>query len=265
MRVLVTGPSGNVGSAVLVALRDLGIDARAATLDFRDPSTWDADLDGVEGLFLLRPPAISDVGPTLNALVDRAAAHLRHVVFLSVSGADKNPLVPHAKVERHLTAGGVPWTFLRAGFFAQNLCGAYREDIRDDDRLYVPAGAEAVSWVDTRDVGEAAARAFLTDDAKGRAWLLTGREARTFSEVAASLSRHLGRPIRYEPAALPGYVRHLRRRGMAWSQTLVYAVLHTAIRFGAERRADPTLERVLGRPPRTIDDTIADHLDLWKR
>jgi nucleoside-diphosphate-sugar epimerase len=155
---------------------------------------------------------------------------------------------------------------LRASFFAQNLCGPYRADIRDDDRIFVPAGGESVSWVDTRDLGEAAARAFLDPAAKGQAWTLTGGEARTFEEVASLLTEHLGRPIRYQPASLAGYLWHLRRhRHLPLAQAVVYAVLHTAIRFGAERRVDPTLQAVLGRTPRTIDDTIRDHLDLWRR
>lgn len=280
MRVLVTGATGNVGAPVVQALTNLGIDVVAAIrpgherlrdvgtveLDFAEPATWDAALDGVDRLFLLRPPAISDVQPTLNAFVDRGADRLRRVVFLSVAGAEKNSVIPHARVERHLTQGQVPWTLLRAGFFGQNLCGPYRDDIREDDRLYVPAGHQGVSWVDTRDLADAAAKALVDGTDECQAWTLTGRETRTFAEVAAVLSRHLGRPIRYEPASLPGYLCHLRRtRELPWGPAFVFTVLHTAIRLGAESRVDPTLERVLGRAPRTIDATIRDNLQLWVR
>jgi uncharacterized protein YbjT (DUF2867 family) len=233
-------------------------------LDFLDPATWPAALEGIEGVFLLRPPAISDVGPTLSAFVDTATA-VQHVVFLSVAGAEKNAVIPHAKVEAHLRAGSVPWTFLRPGFFAQNLCGAYRLDIREDDRIYVPAGDAAVSWVDTRDLGEAAALAFADPEARGAAWTLTGAQTQTFAEVAALLTQHLGRRIRYVPASIPGYLAHLRRRGQPWGAAAVYTVLHTAVRMGAEARIDPTLARRLGRPPRTVEHTIVDHLELWRR
>lgn len=267
MRILVTGSTGNVGRHVVSSLVELGTDpVPAVGLDFLDPSTWDRALDGVDGLFLLRPPAISDVGPTLNAFVDRGRGQLEHVVFLSVAGADANRFIPHAKVERHLRTVGIPWTFLRASFFGQNLCGPYREDIREDDRIYVPAGRQAVSWVDARDLGEAAAKAFMDREARFSAWTLTGGETRTFHEVANLLSRNLNRPIRYVPASLVGYLWHLRkRRELPWSAALVYTTLHLAIRFGAENRIDATLERVLGRPPRTIEDTIRDHLELWRR
>lgn len=279
--VLVTGASGQVGKATAQALLHAGVRVRAAVrsvdealpagaeavrFDFADRSTWDAALAGVDGLFLLRPPAISDVRTTLNALVDRGAPTLRRVVFLSVAGAEKMPFIPHARVEAHLRAGAVPFTLLRAGFFAQNLCGPYRRDIAEDDRLIAPAGDATVSWTDTRDLGEAAARAFVAPDSDRDAWLLTGPEARSFAEVAALLTAALGRPIRYDRVSLPGFVAHLvRRRGLPLDAALVYAVLHTAVRLGAESRVDPTLARVLDRRPRTIADTIADHRELWLR
>lgn len=278
-RILVTGPTGNVGRATLDALLARGADVVAGArpgstaelpaptvpLDFEQADTWDAALDGVDRVFLLRPPPISDVGSTLNAFVDHGRDRLRHVVFLSVAGAEKNTFIPHAKVERHLREGDIPWTFLRAGFFGQNLTGPYRQDIRDDDRLYVPAGKGRAAWVDTRDLGEAAACAFADPEAaRNTAWLLTGPETRSFAEVAAILTEVLGRRIRYDAASIPGYVHHLRSdHDLPWSPAIVYTVLHLAIRWGGEDRVDPTLERVLGRRPRTIRDTIEDHRHLW--
>jgi uncharacterized protein YbjT (DUF2867 family) len=66
----------------------------------------------VDSLFLIRPPAISDVKTYLRPVIARAAHHrLRQVVFLSVMGV--NRLLPHWQVERDLKAGGLPHTVLR--------------------------------------------------------------------------------------------------------------------------------------------------------
>src|SRR5690349_5570191 len=88
-----TRPRQSAG--VRAGVRDPGARALAGLepvrLDLGDPRTFPAAVAGCEGLFLVRPPAISDVGPTLNALVDAAvAAGVRHVVFLSVVGADRS-------------------------------------------------------------------------------------------------------------------------------------------------------------------------------
>ena len=283
-RVVVTGSSGNVGREVVRALAARAIDIRAvdrhpqrvraifgqiaepARLDFHDPTTFPAAVAGCDGLFLLRPPAITNVKATLNRLIDVACDRgVRHIVFLSVAGASKNVLVPHHAVEAHLMKASCGWTILRPGFFAQNLGDAYRVDILHDHRIFVPAGSGRTAFVDVRDVAEVAARAFLSPSRHDQeAYTLTGPEAVSFGEAACLLSEVIGATIRYEPATLVGYARHLRARGLPFGQVLVQTVLHLGLRFGHAARVDPTLERLLGRPGHSLGDYIRAHADTWR-
>lgn len=280
--ILVTGATGNVGSAVVerllargvacsIGVRDPSLFAprqgvTPVVLDFRRPDTFASAVAGAGGLFLVRPPAIADVRPTLCALVDAAAAAaVPHVVFLSVIGAEHNRIVPHHAVERHLARGHVPWTILRPGFFAQNLGTAYRADLRERDELYVPAGRGRVAWVDTRDLGQLAADILVDpSEHRGRGHTLTGGEALDFTEVAELLTRALGRPIRYTPASAFGYARRLASRGLPLGQVIVQTLLHLGLRRGHAATIDPTLGALLGRRPRTLADYVADHLQLWR-
>ncbi|MFO0555316.1 MAG: NmrA family NAD(P)-binding protein [Polyangiaceae bacterium] len=305
--VLVTGATGNVGREVVRCLQDLdvpfvaagtnparvtkilGSGTPAVALDFSIPSTYAPAVRGMRGLFLLRPPPVSNVRETLNVLVDRALerrpggraavsggppgwsssdnvdAGVEHIAFLSVEGADRQSWVPHHAVEEHLAKRGVSATLLRPGFFAQNLADAYLTDIRDDDRLYVPAGRGRVAFVDVRDVAELAARSFVDDGLRRQAFTLTGPEAVTFDEVAAMLSATLGRTVRYDAASIPAYALHLRRRRMPWMQIVVQTVLHVGLRFGNAKAVDPTLARLLRRPARSIGEYISDNQRLWSR
>jgi uncharacterized protein YbjT (DUF2867 family) len=277
--VLVTGATGNAGREVLRALGRLEIPCRAAArrpeddpgsvrFDFEKPDTWKQAVEGCGAVFLLRPPPISNVAETLNPFVDLARREgVRHVVFLSVAGAESNSLVPHHKVEKHLVSGSGSWTILRPGFFAQNLQDAYRRDLREDDRLYVPAGRGSIAFVDLRDVAELAALIFECPEAHRNAgYTLTGPEAYTFERVAALLTEALGREISYRPASIAGYLWHLlRRRDATFAQALVQTVLHVGIRFGQASDVDPMLEQLLRRPPRSVADYIADHRSLWAR
>jgi uncharacterized protein YbjT (DUF2867 family) len=284
MCVLVTGALGNVGRAVVDACDELGLALRAtdldrervrsrfpshdaAALDFLDRATWAPALEGCDRVFLLRPPPIGDMERTLIPFVDAAyEAGVAHVVFLSVAGAEERSWVPHRKVELHLMARGRGYTILRPGFFAQNLEDAYRRDIVEDARLYVPAGRGRVAFVDVRDIGRAAARVLVTPrEYETQALTLTGPRAFTFEEAARLLSETVDRAVRYEAASIPGYAWHLRvHRRMPWMQIAVQTILHVGLRKGDAEAVDPTLERILGERPRDLAQYVRDRAEVWR-
>ncbi len=242
-------------------------DPESVRLDFQDPDTFPGAVAGCEAVFLMRPPAISNTKDTLNVLIDAARkAGVRQFVFLSVAGAGDNRIVPHHAVEQHLQAGKQDWTILRPGFFAQNLASAYRDDIVEDDRILLLAGRGRAAFVDLRDVAEVAADALVApEDHAGEIYTLTGPKAYSFSEVAGILSANLGRKIRYVPASAPGYFFHLIQGDVGVGQAVVQTILHVGLRFGQAEGVNPTLERLLGRRPRDVEQYIGDHRDLWTK
>ena len=282
-RVLVTGAVGNVGREVVRAIAarnhdvraaDLSVesihgmhgdDVDAALLDYEVHDTFGPALDGCDAVFLVRPPAIACMEETLLPFIDAAiASGVKHIVFLSCVGAGTNKLVPHHAVERHLAARQISHTLLRPGFFSQNLGSAYRDDIANEGRLFLPAGRSRVAFVDIRDVAELAALVF--DDPlahQNKAYECTGPEALSFEEAARLMTDVIRRPIRYESASIAGYVRHLHVQGLPLAQIAVQTVLHVGLRFGQTSKIDPTLERLLGRRPRTLATYVRESAELW--
>lgn len=277
-RVLVTGASGNVGAPlvehlvrggaeVLVASRE-GTRAPAGTkavrFDFEDASTHAPAMRGVEKLFLMRPPAVSDVKRHMLPVVRAAKeAGVRQIVFLSLLGVEKNPVVPHAKVERFILEAGVPHTFLRPSFFMQNLSTTHRDDIREHGEIFVPAGQGRTSFIDTRDIAEVGARTLLEDGHEGRAYDLTGSEALTYGEVATLFTEELGRPIRY-PA--PGALRFAARwygRQQPLAFIAVMTGIYTVCRLGLAGTVTRDTEKLLGRAPISMRQFIRDHKACW--
>jgi uncharacterized protein YbjT (DUF2867 family) len=274
--ILVTGSRGHVGREVVIACRERGLPTRlglhtpaaeadAVRFDFEDPPTWRFALAGCDRVFLLRPPPISDMHTTLIPFIDVAyAAGVQHLVFLSVAGAERSSWIPHRKVELHLEKLDTAWTILRPGFFDQNLADAYRTDIVEDHRLYVPAGTGKIAFLDVRDVGEVVATIFSDPEPYRRqALTLTGPESLSFTEVAQLLTEVLGTSIRYEPASIAGYVRHLRRRKLSWTQTLVQTILHVGLRRGDAESVQPTVERILGRTPTPLRAYVERVVETW--
>ncbi|MCU0697988.1 MAG: NmrA family NAD(P)-binding protein [Myxococcaceae bacterium] len=279
--VLVTGANGNVGREVVRACLASGFEVRAADiappnepdlsfarLDFTDRSTWSAALAGCTFVFLLRPPPLGDMSTTLNPFVDAAfASGVQHLVFLSVSGAESKTWVPHRKVEDHLATTRGAWTVLRPGFFAQNLADAYRLDLLEDDRLYVPAAQGRVAFLDVVDVGDVTARVFSEPERfRGKALRLAGPEAVTFGQLAERVSSVVGRPITYVPASIVGYVWHLwRKRRLPLMQVIVQTVLHVGLRSGEAEPVDDVQAGLLGRPASPLGGYLARTRERWVR
>ena len=263
--ILVTGATGTVGSALLTAVDDRDAAVRAAArspsgdgpadewvgFDFERPETWGGALDGVDALFLLRPPQLSRVD-SICSFVD-AAARMggAHCVVLSVLGADRNPLVPHRRIEHHVAGTDLGWTFLRPSFFTQNLVEVHGDSLRRGE-IAVPAGDSETSFVDARDVASVAAAALTESGHDGVAYDLTGPAALTYDEVAAIASEVLGYPVEYTNPSLPGFVVGSLRAGRSLGFTLVMAGIYTTARLGLAGRVTGDVERVLGRPPRDV-------------
>jgi len=282
---LVTGALGNVGREVVRACLAAGFIVRAAEqdpervrerapgtepvrFDFLDRATWQPALREVDFVFLLRPPPLGDMTTTLNPFVDEAfAAGVKHLVFLSVAGAETKSWVPHRKVEDHLAASGKPWTVLRPGFFAQNLADAYRLDVLEDDRLYVPAGTGRVAFLDVADVGDVVARILTSPaDFAHRAIRLAGPEAVTFEQLAQKLAAVVNRPLRYTAASIAGYVWHLwRHRRLPLMQVIVQTVLHVGLRSGEAEAIDDAQLALLGRSASPIDGYLARSRAVWMK
>lgn len=118
--------------------------------------------NGVQSMFLVRPPDLVRVGRDLVPAVALSQAHgLRRVVLLSVQGAGQVPVLPHAAIDRWLRALGLAWTLIRPSYVDRNLSGVFASDIRDRDRdqIMVPAGGSRTAFVDAHDVAAVAAAA----------------------------------------------------------------------------------------------------------
>jgi len=274
--VLVTGATGAVGRFVVEALRARQVTVREAVtridpsgssaqcrFAFEDSTTWSSALSGVDRVFLMRPPAISDVKGVILPFVDELARRsIASTVVLSVMGV--NPAVPHWQLERGVKASGLPWTMLRPAFFMQNLETAYRVDIRDHDRIRLSAGNGKTSFIDTRDIADVAAAALTCPGAHAsRAYTLTGGRALGWHAVASMLSAELGRPIGYEPISLLASRREMRAAGLPDAYVNVQLLISIVARVGLAASVSDEVSTLLGRPPRDLRSYIHETARTW--
>jgi uncharacterized protein YbjT (DUF2867 family) len=284
--LLITGPSGNVGHELVQLLdqdsgdRQVRVGSRhprVATpgaaeqifLDFDDRASWPAALAGVESLFLLFPlPGNRAAREAIVPFVHAAQkAGCRHVVYVSVFGADRAKFIPHHAVEKALRDSAMTSTVLRCSFFMQNLhrtISTHGTDIAERGELFVPAGRGATTFLDARDAAAVAAQA-LTDPAAhcDAVYHLTGPESLTMTQVAAALTTALGVPVRYTSPGLVAFARRMRARGVRWDTVGFMSAVYTLTRFGANQQITDDVQRILGRPPRTLAEFLDDSAWRW--
>jgi uncharacterized protein YbjT (DUF2867 family) len=274
--ILVTGATGTVGREVLIGLQAANLETRAAVtdstratstlppemsvvrFDFADPNCFATALDGVRRVFLMRPPEMADPSVFMPFLRALKAARLEQVVFLSLLGAEKNPVVPHRKIELEIMRLGLPHVFLRPSFFMQNLSGVHLADIRDRDDLFVPAGQGRTSFIDARDIAEVAVRCLSLPHLVNGGIDLTGAQALSYAEVAHVFSEVLGRSIQYRDPSPLRFGREMERRGMKREYINLMILIYNTNRFGLAAQVTDDVARILGRAPRSLEDFVRD-------
>ncbi|MEM7656903.1 MAG: NmrA family NAD(P)-binding protein [Bacteroidota bacterium] len=280
MSILFTGATGLVGQASLRAINALSLplsiriashrpaaertlppNQEVVPFDFWEPVTFLPALNGVETLFLLRPPHIADVPQVFEPLIAAAVqAQVQHIVFLSVQGVEKMSFIPHHKIERLIESSGLRFTFLRPAYFMQNFLTTLHPELVENQRIFLPAGKAKFALIDVRDIGAAVAN-ILASPAQfaGKKLTLTNEEVRTFGEMAAILQAELGVPIKDVAPGLFRFIGYQRKKGVAWSFILVMLLLHFLPRFQADPTPSSTLAHLLERPPVGFQQFVRDH------
>ncbi len=285
-RLLVTGPTGNVGLAliqalhpragqvrVIAAVRDIpearstlgAYDLEYAVFDFADSGTFEDALRDVDIVFLLRPPQLAKVdlyfAPFIQACV---LADIQHIIFLSVQGVETSKLILHHKIESLIVQSGIKYTFLRPAYFMQNFTESLRPDLVERQLIFLPAGNAKFTSIDVKDVGEVAAKVVEQPKAhENTAYDLTSAERLSFTEMAVILSEELQVPIRYiSPNPLAFYISK-HKQGLPSFQILVMIMLHYLPRFQAPPPIHSSVPSILKYHATTFRQFVkANHSEL---
>jgi len=242
MSFVVAGVSGNTGKivaesliaqkrSVKVVVRDAAKGepwkskgAEVAIADIGDPSALAAALKDAEGAYLLIPPTFA--APNFRAYQDRLstamaeaarASRVPHVVFLSSIGAElasgTGPIVGlHVAEQTFRRVEETAWTFLRAGYFMENLAASLATLPQGFIPSFLPASHE-IPMIATSDIGRTAA-GLLVEGPKGVNIVQLAGPAVTMNDVAAALGRITGKAVRVQEAPLDGVVPAFTGFGM---------------------------------------------------
>lgn len=215
-RILVTGATGTTGQFIFDTLSQRNdLDVKGASrqghpyghtplvhFDYNDRSSIQAALDGVDKVFLITPftAHMMEMESRVIEEIGRSRC-VKHVVKLSIAGAEAEQPTALAKVhrqlEQELEQTGKAITVLRAQSYMQNYARFMGVNIKAHSAFYLPLGVARVSLVDVRDVANVAVKVLTEEGHEGNAYTLTGPQALSNYEIAHILTAVLERRINY--------------------------------------------------------------------
>ncbi|TDD00484.1 NAD-dependent epimerase/dehydratase family protein [Saccharopolyspora terrae] len=244
---VITGASGRTGRAAASHLLEHGHNVRAVGRDLRnlahlaahgaeiyqadqsDPTAMATALRGADAAYLVIQPNYIPDHPDFAAFQDRAAAALTdavtlsgvpRVVALSSWGAQHpsgtGPVAGLHRFENRLsTVPGVDITWLRAGYYMENLLD-HLDSVRTHGRIIAPFDPDVpLPLITTTDVAFAAAEELARPQAGARTRELQGERDVTMNEVARAIATAIDAPVTYERCTVETFHEQLREAGVS--------------------------------------------------
>jgi uncharacterized protein YbjT (DUF2867 family) len=270
--ILVLGATGKTGSRVTHNLTTRGLAVRTAARAGGDiPFDWD-DLDtyapavaGVDGVYLIGPVMRTDFAGPVIAFLDQAeVAGVRHVTYLSAFGVDAAP--PEMAMRRVeldlLDRTEFTHSILRPAWFMQNFSETFLKPV--DGAIVVPTGDGAEAFVDAEDIAAVAAATLADpDDHIGAQYALTGPEALTVADAAATITQVTGQTIAHVDLDRDAWVAGAVAGGIPADYADVLRMLTETVATGHGAQPTADVEKATGVAPTSFAEFARRTATAW--
>ncbi len=272
--ILVTGASGQIGSAVIQqllkllpagqiaglsrseskaeALKAQGIDARLG--DYNDLDSLKRAMQGIEKVLLVSGGQAENGLQQHHNVVDAAKSKgVKCIAYTGRSLQNREQLINqlmlrHFETEDYIRASGLQYVLFRNSLYMDVIPGYVGKQFVQTG-VHLPDDGGKVAFALRREMGEAIANVLASGDCQNRIYQFTGSQTWTFAEVAAALSELAGEPVSYTAISQEQYQANLKAAGLPEGVIQLLSAFLADIAQEQEATVTSELEAVLGRKP----------------
>ncbi|MER5870375.1 SDR family oxidoreductase [Streptomyces sp. NPDC002044] len=280
MSIVVTGATGALGRLVVEELLDRvpadrvavvvrdpakaadlsgrGVEVRVA--DYDDPAALAGAFRAGDRVLLISGNQIGRRVAQHTAVLEAArAAGVAQLAYTGVLGgpeADFDLAAEHRATERAVLDSGVPYTFLRNGWYHENYTAQLPAAL-EQGTVVASAGGGRVASAARADYAAAAAVALTGEGHLNRAYELSGDTAWSLAEYTAELSAQSGREVTYTDVPAAEHLAALTGAGVPEPFAAILVDVDAAIARGRLAGTSGDLARLIGRPTTPVAEAIS--------
>ena len=237
--------------------------AEIAVGDLAVPASIDEAMAGVTSVVLVSPAVAAQ---ELNVVASAARAGVGHVVKATSKASADSPIARRrwqTEIEAGLAASGLPHTLLRSNAYMHNVL-ALAPAIAKTSGFGSSAGQGPIGMIDARDVAAVAASiAASPAPHAGKTYWLTGPALISYYDVAAVLSKLLGRTITYRELTFDQDKEAMIRAGVPEQIAEMNAQAASLTADGDAAWVTDDVLSLLGRPARSFAEFAADYANAF--
>ncbi|WP_137130170.1 SDR family oxidoreductase [Rhizobium sp. FY34] len=286
-KILVTGASGQLGSAVVshllangkVAASDIvaasrnpakladiaakGVETRAA--DFDDQASLEAAFAGIDRVLLISTDELAVPGKRLvqhkAAVAAAAKAGVKHILYTSMPNPDKSLISfapDHLGTEEAIKASGLGYTIIRNSWYIDNYFMGMPHNLQIG-QWYTSTGDGRIANISREDCAAAAAAALANTPTGNSIVTLTGAESLNADQIAKAVSDAAGKPLQVVQVTDEQLAAGVRGAGMPELVVELVVSADANIREGNFDIVTDTFETLTGRKPQSVADFFVQH------
>lgn len=281
MKTLITGSTGQLGSATIDFLLDKkqqsniaamvrnedkaqSLKAKGVETRFGNYDDYDSLLKATEGIDTILLISSSEMVKSravqhINVIKAAKENGVKHIIYTGFMRTHEDPSSPlwfiakdHVETENYLKESGIKYTLFENGYYMDMLMGFVGENVLETKTIYVPAGDGKVNFVLRNEIAEALANVITTPGQENKVYNIGTEKPVSFAEIAQMISNLSGVSVQYVSPEPDEYKEKLMEMGMEkmWAEMLTaFAVAFAANTMNIETT---DLTKLLGRKPTDV-------------